>query len=319
MSALPVMSDPNLIVGMERLDDAGVYRLTDDLALILTLDFFTPIVDDPIAFGKIAVANALSDVYAMGGKPLLAMNIICFPVNDLDISILQGILQGGADKMLEAGVLLVGGHSVDDRETKYGLSVAGCVHPEKVIRNAGAVPGDGLILTKPIGTGIIATAIKADMADETTIARAVEIMSTLNQKSAERMTRYHVHACTDITGFGLLGHACEMIAGTDVGITISASAVPLIAQALAFARMGIIPGGTYRNEEFRSSMVDHVGVDDDLMKVLFDPQTSGGLLISLPQSEARELLEELHKQGLSDAAIIGEITASPRGRIIVKH
>lgn len=312
------MKDTNLLVGMDKPDDAGVYRLSEDLALILTLDFFTPVVDDPYLFGQIAVTNALSDVYAMGGKPLVAMNIICFP-QEGDISILQDILKGGHDKMAEAGVLLVGGHSVDDSEIKYGLSVTGTVHPDKVLKNMGSQPGDRLILTKPVGTGIISTAIKAEMADEAVEARVAGYMNALNKIPAELMTGFDVHACTDVTGFGLLGHACEMIGGSDVGMTIFASWVPAFPEAFEYARMGLIPAGAYRNEKFRASFMEkEAGVSDERMKILFDPQTSGGLLISLSAPQADELLSMLHDAGIPEAAIIGEITEDHAGRIRVR-
>ena len=313
------MHDPNLIVGMDRPDDAGVYRITRDLALILTLDFFTPIVDDPYDFGQIAVANALSDVYAMGGRPLLAMNIICFPEKTMDISILQEILRGGSDKMVEAGVLLVGGHSVDDPEIKYGLSVTGTVHPDKVLKNTGGLPGDSVILTKPLGCGIISTAIKADMATTAVEEKAVRSMKTLNGKAAKIMEGYTVHACTDVTGFGLLGHACEMIEGTDVGLKIHASQVHVFPEALEYARMGLIPAGAYRNREFRTKIVDiQQGISDELAITLFDPQTSGGLLIVLPGNDAEKLVLQLREGGVEDAAIIGEIIDNQPGRIVVE-
>jgi len=313
------MKDPNLIVGMERPDDAGVYRISDDCALILTLDFFTPIVDDPYDFGQIAVANALSDVYAMGGSPLLALNIICFPAKNLDAAILHEILRGGSDKMQEAGVLLVGGHSVDDNEIKYGLSVTGTVHPGSVLRNAGAVPGDALILTKPLGTGIISTALKAEMADKLAVQKIIRSMKELNRKPAEIMKDYPVSACTDVTGFGLIGHAAEMVEGTGTGMTILASQVPFFQEALVYAGMGLIPGGAYRNREFRTLMIEvEHGIDDAMMNLLHDPQTSGGLLISLPGSDAQDLVEALRAKGIADAAVIGEITEENPGKIIVK-
>ena len=308
-----------MIVGMERPDDAGVYKISDDLALILTLDFFTPVVDDPYDFGQIAAANSLSDVYAMGGKPLLAMNIICFPGKGMDVSILHEILRGGSDKMLEAGVLLVGGHSVDDDEIKYGLSVTGTIHPDKVLKNTGARPGDAVILTKPLGTGIICTAIKAEMADEAVVKKIIRSMKTLNSKPAEIMGAFTVNACTDVTGFGLIGHASEMIQGTDVSMTILASRVPIFNEALVYAGMGLIPGGAHRNQEFRAPMTDvSHGIDDTILKVLCDPQTSGGLLIVLPGEDAHRLLSALHEQGIVEAAIIGEITDTHPGRIVIK-
>ncbi len=320
MRSIAVMHDPNLIVGMDRPDDAGVYRIAQDLALILTLDFFTPIVDDPYDFGQIAVANALSDVYAMGGRPLLAMNIICFPEKTFDIAILQEILRGGSDKMVEAGVLLVGGHSVDDPEIKYGLSVTGTVHPNKVLKNTGGIPGDAVILTKPLGCGIISTAIKADMASKAAEEKAVRSMKTLNRKAAEVMESFNVHACTDVTGFGLLGHACEMIEGTDVGMKIHATLVHVFPEALEYARMGLIPGGAYRNREFRTRMVDiQQGISDELVITLFDPQTSGGLLIVLPGDDAGKLVLQLREGGVEEAAIIGEIIDTHPGTIVVEE
>jgi selenide, water dikinase len=314
---LPLNVDENLIVGMDRPDDAGVYKVSDSLALIQTLDFFTPVVDDPYSFGQIAAANALSDVYAMGGSPKLAMNIICFPLNTLDVSVLEEVLKGGSDKMIEAGVLLVGGHSVEDNEIKYGLSVTGFVHPDKVLRNTGARTGDALVLTKPIGTGIIATAIKAGEAGSDTIDYVVKIMSELNRKSSEILKKYNVHSCTDVTGFGLIGHAAEMIEATGTGIIFNVKRIPFIPEALEFASMGFIPGGAYRNRDFRINMVENQGIDDKRLMCLFDPQTSGGLLIALPLDEADALLRELKETGIEDASIIGEIIDNERNHIII--
>ncbi len=303
---------------MERAEDAGVYKLTDELAIVQTVDFFTPIVDDPYTFGQIAVANSLSDVYAMGGKPLTAMNIVCFPLNTMDISVLKEILAGGLDKMHEAGVILVGGHSVEDEELKYGLSVTGTIHPLKVIHNSGARAGDRLVLTKPLGTGIISTAIKGGVAEAGAVAEIVKSMTALNRQASELMQAEGVNTCTDITGFGLLGHAAEMIEGADVGIVIDASTVPFFPVARKLAGMGVIPGGLYRNRDFRKNMVDIAKeVPDYLADILFDPQTSGGLLISIPEAGASRLLQELHEVGISEAAIIGEVVAEPKGKIIV--
>ncbi len=300
------------------MEDAGIYKLTDELALVQTVDFFTPIVDDPYDFGQIAVANALSDVYAKGGKPLLAMNIVCFPINAMDISILRSILEGGLDKMREADVLLVKGHSIDDPELKYGLAVTGTIHPAKVVRNNTAKVGDQLILTKPLGTGIIATALKKGIAEEHTLAKIVKSMSTLNGKASELMMAVGVNACTDITGFGLLGHACEMIENSAVGMVINASAVPLFVEARGFAEMGMIPGGLNRNREFRQPMVEiSPSVPGYLADILFDPQTSGGLFISAPRDKASGLLKQLQRAGMADAAIIGEVVAEPKNRIVV--
>ncbi len=283
-----------------------------------TVDFFTPIVDDPYDFGRIAVANSLSDVYAMGGRPLTALNVVCFPQEVMDISILREVLRGGMDKMHEAGVLLVGGHSVEDPELKYGLAVTGTIHPDKVIHNNGAKVGDRLILTKPLGTGIISTAIKGNVASEEATAKIVKSMTSLSRTASELMLEVGAHACTDITGFGLLGHACEMIECTEVGMTINAGAVPYFPEAKELAEMGMIPGGLHRNREFRKDMVDIAKkIPQYLQDILFDPQTSGGLLIAVPEKKASRLLERLHKKGVTGAAVIGEVVAEPKGRIVV--
>ncbi len=303
---------------MERAEDAGVYKLTDDLAIIQTIDFFTPIVDDPYSFGQIAAANALSDVYAMGGKPLTAMNIVCFPIKTMNISILRKIMAGGVDKLHEAGVILVGGHSVEDQELKYGFSITGIIHPAKVVLNTGAKVGDRLILTKPLGIGIISTALKGKMADKGTVTRAIKSMVTLNAKASELMQEVGVHTCTDVTGFGLLGHASEMIEGTDVGMLIHSAAVPFFPETKRLAERGFIPGGLHRNREFRLNMVEIAKeVPDYLAEILFDPQTSGGLLISVPEQKAPLLLKKMHQEGIKEAAIIGEVVARPKSKIIV--
>lgn len=316
---MPLQSDPNLIAGMERAEDAGVYKLTEELAIIQTLDFFTPIVDDPYSFGQIAAANALSDVYAMGGQPLTAMNIVCFPEKTMPMSVLRDILAGGLEKMHEAKVILLGGHSVEDDELKYGLSVTGTIHPAKVVLNTGARAGDRLILTKPLGTGIISTAIKGTLADEGAVAKIVNSMTTLNQKASELMQATGVSACTDVTGFGLLGHAAEMIEGSDVGMVIESATVPFFPEAKELAEMGMIPGGLHRNREFRNNMVEMAqGIHQYLSDIFFDPQTSGGLLISVPKNRASRLLERLHQEDVTEAAIIGEVVATPKGRIVVK-
>ena len=310
------MDDPNLIVGLERADDAGVYKLSEDLALIQTVDFFTPIVDDPHSFGQIAVANALSDVYAMGGQPLTAMNIVCFPIKTMDLSVLREILKGGLEKMKEAGLTLVGGHSIEDAELKYGLSVTGTIHPSRVVTNVGAHAGDRLILTKPLGTGIINTAIKGGMAKKESITMVTDYMTRLNKTASETMQEIGVHACTDVTGFGLLGHAFEMIQGTGKGIIFHCSSVPLFPGALDFAEMGLVPGGTYRNREFRIHQVDiDPAVSPFLMDILFDPQTSGGLLIAVPGEKTEKMLRRLHEKGIDEAAIIGEVVNDLRERI----
>ena len=296
-----------------------MYRISDDLAVIQTLDFFTPIVDDPYTFGQVAAANALSDVYAMGGKPLTAMNIVCFPVKTMDMAILNEILSGGLDKLHEAGVTLVGGHSVEDKELKYGLSVTGTIHPQRVILNTGAQADDRLILTKPLGTGIINTALKGGMADEVAVAKSVKCMVALNKKASELMLTVDTHACTDVTGFGLLGHACEMIEGTDVGLVINSADVPYFPEVVELSEMGMIPGGLHRNREFRMNMVEfNPDVLLFMSDVLFDPQTSGGLLIAVPEPQAALLVEKMHKEGIEEAAIIGDVVAHPKGRIVVR-
>ncbi len=296
-----------------------MYKLRDDLALIQTVDFFTPIVDDPYTFGQVAVANSLSDVYAMGGAPLTAMNIICFPINTMEISILREILLGGLDKMREAGVLLVGGHSVEDNELKYGLSVTGTVHPDRVLLNRGARAGDVLILTKPLGTGIINTALKGNLAGGELVDKSIRCMAQLNKAAADLMTQFStVHACTDVTGFGLLGHASEMIEGSDVGMAIHAAAVPVFSEIREFVEMGIIPGGLNRNRKYRMPMVDVTSTCPAwLLDVFFDPQTSGGLLISLPSKDGAELVRMMRENGIPEAAVIGEVIPEPKGKIVV--
>jgi selenide,water dikinase len=312
------MDNPNLIVGMERADDAGVYKLSEDLAIIQTVDFFTPIVDDPYRFGQIAAANALSDVYAMGGQALTAMNIVCFPIKTMDISILREILKGGLDKIKESGATLVGGHSIEDTELKYGLSVTGVIHPSKVLTNVGAEAGDRLILTKPLGTGIINTAIKAGMAKEESIEMVSNYMARLNRTASEVIQEIGARACTDVTGFGLLGHAFEMIQGTGKGIIIHASRVPIFPEAMSFAEMGLVPGGTYRNKEFRINQVDiDPNASPYLLDILFDPQTSGGLLIAVPKEKAEKMVKRLKEKGIEEAAVIGRVVDDPKEKITV--
>jgi selenide,water dikinase len=303
---------------MERAEDAGVFKLTEDIAIVQTVDFFTPIVDDPYDFGRIAAANALSDVYAMGGKPLTALNIVCFPKDTLDFSILRRVLEGGLDMMHEAEVILLGGHTVDDPELKYGLSVTGVVHPAKVIHSNTARDGDKLILTKPIGTGIISTAIKKGAASPAAVDRIIKSMTALNRTASELMAETGVSACKDVTGFGLLGHAAEMVDRTEAGFIINASSVPIFPRTKEYYDMGMVAGGLGRNREYRGHMVDFASsVPGYLRDILFDPQTSGGLLISIPAAKATKLLKKLHSEGVSEAAIIGEVTAERKGRIRV--
>jgi selenide,water dikinase len=316
---LPQMSDPNLLRGLASPDDAGVYRLSADLAIIQTIDFFTPIVDDPYTFGQIAAANALSDVYAMGGKPLTAMNVVCFPVKSLDISVLKDVLRGGVDKILEAEALLIGGHSIEDNELKYGLSVTGTVHPEHLVTNSGARVGDKLILTKPLGTGIISTAVKKKVASEAIAAEVAKTMASLNRKASELMQEVGAHACTDITGFGLIGHATQVAQNSEVAVVISSGSVPLLPGVEDFARQGLGPGGLQRNRDFYScAVVIEKRVPSHIQDILFDAQTSGGLLISVASSKADRLLEKLLQAGVKDAALIGEVVGEPKGMVTVR-
>jgi selenide,water dikinase len=312
------MSHPNLLVGIEHIDDAGVYKIRDDLALVQTVDFFTPIVDDPYTFGQIAAANALSDVYAMGGTPITAMNLVAFPIHAMEIEVLRDILRGGLDKMREAEVVLVGGHSIEDQELKYGLSVTGLIHPDAVLTNTGAVVGDRIILTKPLGTGIINTAQKGGQAAPEAVKKAIEVMTELNRKAAEVMRGFRVHACTDVTGFGLLGHLCEMLGQGEIGIKISLDVIPILPKAEEYAGMGFVPGGTHRNREFYAPKVD--GAKDcppALLDILYDPQTSGGLLIALPEEDAEGILRLLQESGVKGACTIAEVVAKPKGRLIL--
>ena len=304
---------------MANLDDAGVYKLTDELAIIQTIDFFTPIVDEPYAFGQVAVTNALSDVYAMGGTPLTAMNVVCFPIKSLDISVLKDILNGGLDKLREAGVTLVGGHSIDDAELKYGLSVMGIVHPKKMVTNSGAKVRDKLILTKPLGIGIISTALKTGMVGEETIAKVTNCMTTLNKKASELMQEVGVHACSDITGFGLLGHTSQIAENSQVGIELHIASIPYLSEVIEFSQRGFCPAGLYRNRDYYSNRVKFDSeIPDYMQNILFDAQTSGGLLISVGPEKADLLLNELRQAGVKEAAIIGEVISDSRGMITLK-
>jgi selenide,water dikinase len=311
-------TDPNLLVGLEKADDAGVYRINDDLAIIQTVDFFTPIVDDPYRFGQIAAANAMSDVYAMGGVPKTAMNLIGFPSKEMDFSVLRLLIEGGLDKIREAGMVLVGGHTIDDPELKYGLSVMGFVHPDKILVKRNLKSGDRLILTKPLGTGIISTAIKGRLASADAEERVTRAMATLNRIAAEVMEGFAVHACTDITGFGFLGHLAEMVAGSGFGAKIESSRIPVFPDTEGFAEMGIIPAGAHRNREYRQGIIDFSpSVARSMQDILFDPQTSGGLLMSVPGSKAEEIRDALLERGVQDAAIVGEVVSEPGERIVV--
>ena len=313
---LPLPKDPKVLVGLDTSDDAGVYLLNDEIALVQTVDFFTPIVDDPFTFGEVAVANALSDVYAMGGIPLTALNLVAFPIKTLSPSILKEILRGGLSKMGEAGVALVGGHTIEDPEVKYGLAVTGVVHPNKILTNAKAIPGDQLVLTKPLGTGIISTALKGGMASDEAVGKMVESMKALNRKASEWMLTFGAHACTDITGFGFIGHALEMVSASQVGMVIHSIDIPIFPEALEYAKLGLIPGGAHSNQQFFSCRVDISSpVSTFLVDLLYDPQTSGGLLISLPSVEAGRLVETLKKEEDVDSRIVGRVVEEPKGKI----
>ncbi len=310
--------DPNVLVGFDHADDAGVYLIAPDQALVQTVDFFTPIVDDPYTFGQIAATNALSDVYAMGGKPLTALALVCFP-EKADLEILERILAGGLSKMIEAGCTVIGGHSIRDEETKFGYSVTGLVHPKKVLANGGAKPGDSLLFTKAIGTGVISTAIKKGKAEARWIDAAVRSMTTLNRRAAEVIAAgsFRVNAMTDVTGFGLIGHAREMVLASDVSIRISAGRIPLLEGALECVRAGYVPAGLKNNREFAECLVEYdSGVAEDVRALLFDPQTAGGLLISTPDAE--DLSQALNDAGAA-AVEIGEVLANVKPRIRVSR
>lgn len=293
LGALPRIANPNVLVGFDTADDAGVYRLTPDLALVQTIDFFTPIVDDPFTFGAIAAANSLSDVYAMGGKPISALSIVAFPGNG-DIEILGEIMRGGLEKMREAECAVLGGHSVNDPEIKFGYAVTGVIHPDRIKANAGARAGDALILTKQLGTGVIGTALKRGIASGAAIAAATASMLKLNREACETMLRFDVHGCTDITGFGLIGHAREMAMASGVALEIEAAAVPFLPGAIEAVQAGAIPGGLNNNKDFASCAVEtSAPIDPAVLDLLYDPQTSGGLLISLSESDAQALCAAL--------------------------
>ena len=289
LAALPRVTDENVLVGFDTADDAGVYRLTPECALVQTVDFFTPIVDDPYRFGAIAAANALSDIYAMGARPLCALSIVAFPAGG-EPELLREILRGGAEKMREAGCVILGGHSVADDEIKFGYAVTGTAHPSRVIANAGAQPGDALVLTKPLGTGVIATALKRGIANPQHVEASVASMLELNRAAAEALEGLTVHAMTDVTGFGLIGHAREMAVASGVTLEIEADRVPLLEGAREYARAGALAGGLKNNREFASCAVETVRpIEQDLMDLFYDPQTSGGLLIALPEADAERL------------------------------
>ena len=317
LAGLPRTADPNLLVGFGSSDDAAVYRISGDTALIQTVDFFPPMVDDPYTFGQIAASNALSDVYAMGGAPKLAMNLLCFP-SCLGLDAVRAILAGGADKVREAGAVIAGGHSIEEQEPKYGLCVTGFGRPDRILANSTAREGDVLVLTKPIGTGVLTTAAKAELLGEAGLAAMTAIMTALNKTACETMLPLSPSACTDITGFGLLGHACELAQGSGKRVELWAGQVPLAPGALDLARDGIIPGGTYRNRDhFGPSIQIDPRVPLEVSDLLYDPQTAGGLLISIPEARAGELLRRLADAGVA-AAAIGRVLSGGEASIQVK-
>lgn len=320
LRSLPKPSDDRILVGSDTSDDAAVYRISDDIAIVQTVDFFSPIVDDPYQFGAIAAANSLSDIYAMGAMPLFALSVVGFPSNRLPADVLHRILRGAHDKAAEAGIAVIGGHTVDDTEPKYGLAVTGTVHPHRVLTNRGARPGDALVLTKPIGTGILSTALKQGLLDTETTERLISVMAALNAPAAEAMRTVDVHACTDITGFGLLGHLLEMLRASRSSADIIFGRVPILAKAFDHATSGLIPGGTRDNAAFTSSSVDY---DDDLSEVrrllLNDAQTSGGLLIALSSDDADRLIADLHDRGITEAAVIGVVEGGEPTQVHVRR
>ncbi len=302
LAAIPRVTNENVLVGFDTADDAGVYKLTPELALVQTVDFFTPIVDDPYTFGAIAAANSLSDVYAMGGKPISAISLLAYPAKG-DLGALEQILKGGAEKIHESGCVILGGHSIADDEIKFGYSVTGTVHPDRVKANAGARAGDALIFTKRIGTGVITTALKREIAKDSDVQAAIDSMLTLNRRACEAMLAYDVHGCTDVTGFGLIGHAREMALGSGVTLEIDTARVQFLPGALDYARQGALPGGLKNNREFASCAVETARrIPPEIENLLYDPQTSGGLLISLPESDAAQL-----ERALSEAYRIGRV------------
>ncbi len=315
---LPPVLDPRALVGAALADDAAVYRISADVALVATVDYITPVVDDPFTWGEIAAANALSDVYAMGAQPIFVLNIVNFPRDSLPLEVLERVIEGGAAKVAEAGVPILGGHSVDDPEPKYGLVALGTAHPARVVRNVGARPGDWLVLTKPLGIGIITTAIKRGLASAETIDRAVAVMSALNRSaSAAMVASQGVHAATDVTGFGLLGHLAEMLGSQDIGVQVEFDAAPVLAEAWDFVRRDVVPGGTRRNLASVAAVVDWADrLSTDQRLVLADAQTSGGLLIAVDPAAAEALIDDLHARGVTAATRIGTFTET-RGRIDV--
>lgn len=316
LEGIRVHHDPNLLVGFDKSDDASVYKISDELALVQTVDFFPPIADDPYMFGQIAATNALSDVYAMGGEPRLALNIMCVP-EDMPKEAVHAMLRGGYDKAYEAGAIITGGHSIFDEEPKYGLCVTGFVHPDKVLTNSGAKVGDVLLFTKPLGIGILNTAEKAGLLSGEGRALAYQLMTTLNKSARDAMVKYRVHACTDVTGFGLLGHLYEMAQGSDVTAELHVENIAIIPEALEFANMGLLPAGMYRNRSFAEEGVDAGDTVVAVQDVLYDPQTAGGLLIAVHPDDADALYEEL-SGAVPQAQRVGVIRAAGEKRILLR-
>lgn len=314
---LKVHNDENLLVGFDKSDDASVYKINETTALVQTVDFFPPIADEPFLFGQIAAANALSDVYAMGGEPKLALNLLCVP-EDMPGDAVHDILRGGYDKIYEAGALITGGHSIFDKEPKYGLAVTGFVHPDRLLTNSGAKPGDVLFLTKPIGTGIVTTAAKAEMVSSEILLKAYGMMSTLNKAARDVMVKYKTHSCTDVTGFGLLGHACEMAQGSDVVLHINTQDIMIYDEVIGLAENGILPAGMYRNRKYAEAFVDSGNVSLAMQDVLYDPQTSGGLLISVAGEDADAMSAELN-QKVPCTRRIGTVEEYHGGSRIILH
>jgi len=315
---LPPAADPNLLSGFAHGADAAVYRLSDELAVVQTVDYITPIVDDPFAFGAIAAANALSDIYAMGARPVLALNLVGYPAKTLPLGVLSEILRGGAAKLAEAGASLGGGHSIEDLEPKYGLAVTGIVHPKRIVTNSGARPGDVLILTKPLGLGLITTGIDRRLVNGGGVERVTAMMTQLNRAASEVMLAVGVHACTDVSGFGLLGHLREMVEASGVGARIKWKAVPVLSEAWGLVEQDCIPDGTRNNLNYLADFVDwSPAVPPAARVVLCDAQTSGGLLMAAPPKRAEKLMRALRHAGVASAAVIGEIIPAPKGRIRV--
>jgi len=316
---LPEFAHPDLLVGCAAPDDAGVYRIRPDLAIVQTVDFFTPVVDDPYLFGQIAAANALSDIYTMGAVPLTALNIVAYPVCTLGTELLRGILRGGSDKVAEAGAVVLGGHSVEDKEPKYGLAVTGTVHPDEIITKQGARGGDYLILTKPLGTGVLVTALKGGLLDPRAEKALGETMAALNAAAARAMREVGASACTDITGFGLLGHLREMAFNSKVDVEIEAASLPLLPRARKLAEEGIVPAGAYRNRDHFASFVELAGeIATAELDLLYDPQTSGGLLIAVPEAKKDALLAALRRERVPRPRVIGRVAGGGTGKILVR-